>query len=58
MLSKKIIKDAIRYKIINKKKKPLCDYHGICENLAYKEVYPKLGSKKKSGWSSQSRAFG
>ena len=41
---------TIRYKIINHKKKPLCDCLGTCGNLAYKEVYPHLGSKKFSGW--------
>lgn len=45
-------KSTIRYKIVNGKRKPLCDYKGKCKNLAYKEVYPDLGKKKKnSGWS-------
>lgn len=30
------------YKIINHKRRYLCDYDGTCINLAYKEVYPKL----------------
>jgi hypothetical protein len=46
------MKSTIRYKILNKKKRPLCDYNGNCKNLAFKEVYPDLGKKNKdSGWS-------
>jgi len=41
---------SIRYKKVNGKKRPLCDYDGICKNLAFKEVYPNLGKKKNSGW--------
>jgi hypothetical protein len=35
----------IRYKIINHKRRALCDYHGNCNNLAYKEVYPNLNKE-------------
>jgi hypothetical protein len=35
----------IRCKIINHKRKPLCDYHGNCKNLAFKEIYPNLGKE-------------
>ena len=43
---------SIRYKIVKGKKRPLCDYNGNCENLAFREVYPGLGKKRKySGWS-------
>lgn len=44
---------GVRYKIINGKINPLCDYHGRCKNIAYKEVYLFLmGEKyKDSGWS-------
>ena len=46
------MKNTIKYRIIKGKRKPLCDYHGTCENLAFKEVYPDLGKKKKdAGWS-------
>jgi len=47
------MKTTIRYKIISRKKRPLCDYHGNCKNLAVKEVYPSLlGNKHKNkGWS-------
>lgn len=41
------MKSTIRYKIIQKKKRPLCDYKGNCKNLAYKEVYPSLINKRK-----------
>ena len=43
--------NCVRYK--KKRKAPLCDYKGECENLAYREVYPSLlkGSKKNKGWS-------
>jgi len=42
---------TIRYKIVNKKKRPLCDHNLNCKNLAFKEVYPDLGkSKEDSGW--------
>jgi len=34
---------SIRYKILNKKKVPLCDYKGTCKNKAYKEVYKNIG---------------
>lgn len=36
----------IRYKIINHKRRALCDYEGKCKNLAYKEVYPNLNKKR------------
>jgi hypothetical protein len=51
-MSSKIIIDSVegRCKIRNGKKIPLCDFNGTCTNLAYKEVYPSLISKKK-GWS-------
>lgn len=43
---------SVRYKIVKGKKRPLCDYNGNCNNLAYKEVYPSLISKTKNeGWS-------
>lgn len=35
------MKSTIRYKKLNGKKVPLCDYKGTCKNKAYKEVYPK-----------------
>jgi len=41
----------IRYKLINHKKKPLCDYLGNCRNLAYKEVYPGMIKNREAGWS-------
>jgi len=34
------------YKIINHKRRPLCNYKGKCKNLAYKEVYPNLNKKR------------
>lgn len=45
------MKSTIRHKIINHKRMPLCDYHGTCKNLAYKEVYPDLGKRMFGGWS-------
>lgn len=47
------MKSTVRHKIIKHKKRPLCDYQGKCNNLAYKEVYPCLlgGKHKKRGWS-------
>ena len=41
------------FKIIKKKRVPLCDYEGKCANSAYKEVYPSLlgGKHKNRGWS-------
>ena len=47
------MRNTIRYKIIKKKRRELCDYHGICKNIAYKEVYPSLmkGKYKNKGWS-------
>jgi len=53
MATKIIIKNTIRYKILNKKKVPLCDYEGNCKNKAYREVYPSLmkGKNKHKGWS-------
>ena len=46
-------KSTVRYKIIQHKKKPLCDYHGNCKNIAFKEVYPDMLGKthKNRGWS-------
>ncbi|OGJ18249.1 hypothetical protein A3K73_00420 [Candidatus Pacearchaeota archaeon RBG_13_36_9] len=43
----------IRYKIVNGKRRPLCDYKGKCRNLAFKEVYPCMlkGKYKNMGWS-------
>jgi len=38
---------SVRYKIVKGKKRPLCDYNGNCNNLAYKEVYPNLVKKNK-----------
>ena len=44
-------KNNIKFKIINRKKRPLCDYHGTCNNLAFKEVYLMLMKKTKNkGW--------
>jgi len=44
--------DRGRFKILNGKRVPLCDYHGDCKNKAYKEVYPgMLKNKKGAGWS-------
>lgn len=45
--------DKIRHVIRKRKRKPLCDYHGECKNLAYREVYPGLmgGKHKDKGWS-------
>ncbi|MBU2576658.1 MAG: hypothetical protein KKF50_02965 [Nanoarchaeota archaeon] len=37
----------IKYKIINHKRRPLCDYSETCKNLAYREVYPNLGEEDK-----------
>ncbi|MBS3080447.1 hypothetical protein J4221_03175 [Candidatus Pacearchaeota archaeon] len=47
------MKNSIRYKIVNGKKRPLCDYLGDCNNLAFKEVYPSLleNKYKNKGWS-------
>ncbi|MBU3907328.1 MAG: hypothetical protein KKA64_03700 [Nanoarchaeota archaeon] len=47
------LKSTIRHKIVNRKRRPLCDYEGKCKNLAYKEVYPFLLEKKHEdrGWS-------
>jgi hypothetical protein len=42
--------DSIRYKKVNGKKRPLCDFGGRCKNLAFKEVYFNLG-KKTHRWS-------
>lgn len=51
-MAKKEINIKPRYKIVNGKKKPLCDYHGECKNIAYVEIYPKLmGKKDDAGWS-------
>jgi len=45
-------KGSIRFKIINKKKFPCCDFHGTCKNKAYAEVYPMfIKGKDKKGWS-------
>jgi len=41
----------MRFKIVNHRRIPLCDYLGKCKNLAYKEVYPYLGRKRFGGWS-------
>ena len=48
-----IEKSTIRYKLVKGKRKPLCDYHGNCKNLAFKEVYPYMlkGKDKNRGWS-------
>lgn len=46
-----MVKLNIRNKIVQGKKKPLCDYEGNCKNLAYKEVYPSLINKSEKGWS-------
>ncbi|GAF99282.1 unnamed protein product [marine sediment metagenome] len=45
-------KTTTRYKRLKGKKVPLCDYHGICKNKAYREVYPFFLKKYKiKGWS-------
>jgi hypothetical protein len=46
-------KHKIGYKKINGKRVATCDYHGECNNKAYREVYPSLlkGKKyKNKGW--------
>lgn len=47
------MKSTVRYKKINGKRVCVCDYHGICNNKAYMEVYPCLmkGKFEKKGWS-------
>jgi len=47
------MKNTVRYKFSKGKRKPLCDYHGNCKNLAFKEVYPCMlkGKHKNRGWS-------
>jgi len=42
----------IRYKIVNHKRRHLCDYSGTCKNFAFKEVYPGMlgGKHKDRGW--------
>ena len=47
MVEKTENSSSIRYKILKGKKRPLCDYNGNCNNLAYKEVYPNLVKKNK-----------
>jgi len=46
-------KSTIRYKILNDKRVPLCDYSGTCMNKAYREVFPRLlkGKYRNRGWS-------
>lgn len=44
------MKSAIKYRIIDHKKRPICDYHGTCKNTAFREVYTDLG-KNNAGWS-------
>ena len=41
---------APKYKVINGKRVPLCDYQGKCLNKAYKEVY-RLILNGDSSWS-------
>ncbi len=45
--------EKVRHKKVNGKRRPLCDYHGNCVNLAYTEVYPSMlgGKYKDAGWS-------
>lgn len=46
------LKSTGRYKRINGKRKPLCDYKGNCKNIAFKEVYPNFEKNKGNfGWS-------
>ena len=47
------MKSTIKYRVIKGKRRPLCDYHGECKNLAFKEVYPCMlgGKHKNKGWS-------
>ena len=49
---KNITSVSIRYKKLNGKKVALCDYHGTCNNKAYREVYPSFlkGKYKNKGW--------
>ena len=42
---------VIRFKILNRKEFPCCDFNGNCTNKAYAEVYPNLMKKSKRGWS-------
>lgn len=45
-------KSTVRYKKLQGKRVPLCDYEGKCKNKAYREVYPSLLKKNKDvGWS-------
>jgi hypothetical protein len=50
---KKQKRNTSLYKIINHKRRPICDYQGSCNNLAYREVYPMLlkGKYSRRGWS-------
>ena len=46
------MKSTIRYKKVNGKRVPLCDYQGKCKNKAYMEVYPfAIKNSEKKGWS-------
>lgn len=47
------IKSTVKYKMLDGKKVPLCDYKGKCRNKAYAEVYPFLLKRKtkNDGWS-------
>lgn len=42
---------TIRFKKLKGKKFPCCDFHGICTNKAYAEVYLFMMKKGKRGWS-------
>ncbi len=44
--------NGFRWKKWKKKMTPLCDFHGTCENIAFKEIYPILmkGKNRKRGW--------
>ena len=39
----------VKYKILNGRKVPVCDFEGKCKNKASKEVYPGLLFKN-AGW--------
>ena len=42
---------TIRFKIIDKKEFPCCDFKGECTNKAYAEVYPfMMKNSKRKGW--------
>lgn len=47
-------KSTIRYKLLNGRRVPLCDYEGTCRNKAHREIFPlllKSRRQRKRGWS-------